>query len=488
MKLKYLPIEDKRNIKSLKKAETNEEIITILESIFQRPYTLQVLWEYRKWYYKLSKEELDEHLAIKTSFVQIKIMEGNLMEAQQLINELEDDTYYKVYSQLMSPSGNDSFIYLTNEMKKNGFAAISNMTITGGRPSVLSGIWDFSEYTEQIINDKGYLDEAFEILFAEKGREISEMLYAEVLYQRDQCYESLVEIVGLLPFLKDRKDMRLLFSALTHEMFIMLLNNQVASAQPIMESLRNQIIGVGLEEYTPNIDALEAWVAMYEGDYRAVTKWMREDAPDEHSRFCMLDVFRYMIKMRVYLIQGKYLAITFLASKLQLLLDEGGRYMDSCELHLLWALSEYSRGDKHSALDHLSVALDLAEKFRLDRLIADEGFRVYELLKIYQKERGSYPYLEREIELSRKIAISHPNYLKAQLPEKPALTPAEMNVLRLLEAGHSNAEIARLTDTTIDNAKFHCKRIFSKLEVSNRYQAVKKAIELGILNPVEINY
>lgn len=86
-----------------------------------------------------------------------------------------------------------------------------------------------------------------------------------------------------------------------------------------------------------------------------------------------------------------------------LLLDESARYMDSCELHLLWALSEYSRGDKNSALDHLSIALELA----------------------------------------RKVAISHPNYLKAQLPEKPSLTPAELNVLRLLEAGHSNAQIAR---------------------------------------------
>ena len=482
MKTKYLPSQDRKNLRNLKKATSSQEIIDILSSIFDYPYTLQVLWEYRKWFNMLSKEELDKHVDLKTAFIQIKVLEGNTHDAYKLIDELDDNSYYRNYASLITPSSESSFIEQTKRLKEQSYGPVKNATITAGRPSVLSGNWDFSKYSDEIIKNSHYLDESFKTVFDDKGELISEMLHAEILYQRDQCYEALIKIVALLPFLKDKNDMRLLFSALTHEMFIMVLNNQVSSAKPIMESLRSQIKGVGLEEYTPNLDALEAWTAMYEGDYKVVTEWMQEDAPDEYGRFCMLDFFRYMVKIRAYLIQRKHLAITYLANKLQLILAETDRYMDLCELHLLWGISDYARGDKKAALDHMGIVLDLAEKYRFDRLIADEGLRAYEMLCIYAKERGTTPYLNRLIELSKKIALSHPHYLKELLPESPTLTPAELNVLRLLDAGHSNMEIAKITETSVNNAKFHCKKIYSKLEVSSRQQAIKKAREIGILN------
>lgn len=487
MKLKYLPIEDRKNIRNLRHTNDPSAIAEILNNMFKRPFTLQVLWEYKKWYYKLTEEQFKVYPSLRTAFVQLKIMEGDFEGARSEMSKLEDNSFYKIYTSLLTPGHPEEFMSIAKELGNKGYGPVPHMTLTAGRPSILSGVWDFSEFAETLVEDNDYLDETFRILFADKGEEVSELLLAQILYQRDQCYDALIKIVGLLPFLKDRKDMRLLFVALTHQIFIMVLHNQVASSTPIMENLREQITGAGLEEYTPNIDALEAWSSMYDGDYKTVTRWLREKAPDEYSKFCMLDLFRYMIKMRAYLIQGKYLAITSLAGRLLPLLESGKRYMDLCELHTIWAMSDHGRGDIKAALNHMEKALQLAQRYRFDRLIADEGLRIYEVLKLYQKTKGSTPYVERELELSKKVAMSHPHYLKSQLPEKPALTQTEMNVLRLLEAGHTNAEIARLTETTIDNAKFHCKKIFSKLEVSNRYQAVKRAIELGVLDPVEIN-
>ncbi len=485
MKPKYLPIEDRKNIKILKKTKDHQMIIDILNQFFIRPFTLQTLWEYRTWYYMLTKEELDLNPALKAGFIQIKIMNGELLEAIELINELEDGSVYKIYSSYVMPIDPKKFIETINSLNTTYVGPVPVMTVTAGRPSVLSGIWDFSSFSDKLVENPHYLDEPLKKMFGDKADLIADTLLIEVLYQRDQCYDALVKIVGLLPFLKDRKDMRLLFVTLTHEMFIMVLHNQVSSAAPIIDSIRKQIVGVGLEEYTPNIDALEAWAAMYEGDYKKVTQWLKEAAPDEYGRFCMLDMFRYLVKIRAYLIQDKHLAITYLATKLNALLDGGYRYKDICELQLLWAMSDYARKDKKSAFAHMDIALEIAMKYRLDRTIADEGKRAYELLIDYQKERGTNQYLDRIIELTKEIAISQPNYLKPQLPDKPSLTPAEMNVLRLLEAGHSNAEIAKLTGTGVDNIKFHLKKIYVKLNVSSRYQAIKSAIELGLIEPMD---
>jgi DNA-binding NarL/FixJ family response regulator len=63
------------------------------------------------------------------------------------------------------------------------------------------------------------------------------------------------------------------------------------------------------------------------------------------------------------------------------------------------------------------------------------------------------------------------------------LTPRELEVLRLLARGLSNADIARelvLGDATV---KTHVARIFAKLDVHDRAQAVVLAYESGLVQP-----
>jgi DNA-binding NarL/FixJ family response regulator len=71
--------------------------------------------------------------------------------------------------------------------------------------------------------------------------------------------------------------------------------------------------------------------------------------------------------------------------------------------------------------------------------------------------------------------------------EQPAalgdLTPRELEVLRLLARGLSNGEIARelvLGDATV---KTHVARIFAKLDLHDRAQAVVLAYETGLVQP-----
>ena len=76
---------------------------------------------------------------------------------------------------------------------------------------------------------------------------------------------------------------------------------------------------------------------------------------------------------------------------------------------------------------------------------------------------------------------------RPSLREQPAalaeLTPREREVLHLLARGRSNAEIARelvLGDATV---KTHVARIFAKLDLHDRAQAVVLAYESGLIEP-----
>jgi two-component system, NarL family, response regulator DegU len=61
------------------------------------------------------------------------------------------------------------------------------------------------------------------------------------------------------------------------------------------------------------------------------------------------------------------------------------------------------------------------------------------------------------------------------------LTPRELEVLGLMKLGRTNREIAEDLVISLGTAKNHVEHIITKLGVSDRTQAVVKALELGIL-------
>ena len=75
-------------------------------------------------------------------------------------------------------------------------------------------------------------------------------------------------------------------------------------------------------------------------------------------------------------------------------------------------------------------------------------------------------------------------------PESPGVSPAlemlgisarEREVLELVAAGRSNKEIARHLHVSPNTVKTHVGKLFEKLAVQRRTQAISRARELGIL-------
>jgi len=79
--------------------------------------------------------------------------------------------------------------------------------------------------------------------------------------------------------------------------------------------------------------------------------------------------------------------------------------------------------------------------------------------------------------------LARPATSEAPLAEKPALTERELEVLRLLARGHTNAQIAEAMSIAERTVRFHMEKILAKLSVSNRTEAVAVATQRGWIEP-----
>ena len=68
----------------------------------------------------------------------------------------------------------------------------------------------------------------------------------------------------------------------------------------------------------------------------------------------------------------------------------------------------------------------------------------------------------------------------------PNLTEQELNVLRLIGRGLTNAQISHTICASETTIKYHCTNIFRKFGVRNRVQVISKSLSLGILTFEEL--
>jgi ATP/maltotriose-dependent transcriptional regulator MalT len=154
----------------------------------------------------------------------------------------------------------------------------------------------------------------------------------------------------------------------------------------------------------------------------------------------------------------------------------------SVELLLVRALAHKQAGEIAGALTDLQQALALSAPRQYLRVFLDEGPELGSLIDGLDLQRlGSSPAmpLARRLQQARRKLVDQPQSTASSPGDQ--LTRREVSILKRLESGLSNKEIAESIFVSEGTLKWHLHNVYSKLNVKNRSGAMARARTLGIV-------
>jgi LuxR family transcriptional regulator, maltose regulon positive regulatory protein len=200
----------------------------------------------------------------------------------------------------------------------------------------------------------------------------------------------------------------------------------------------------------------------------------------------------YLTFLRWLLARGKFDAAQDLAKHMLQKAKADGRILRVVELLVLQSLAYQGMKDISAAEAALAEAVSLAQPEGYRRVFLDEGERVGKLLYLVKSKTEAAGAASRPSaslyaagyarELLEAFGSDYgPVPVPAQLLIEP-LSAREIEVLKLIEAGLSNQEIADKLYLSVATVKRHISNIYAKLDVETRTQALSRGKELGFFD------
>ena len=103
---------------------------------------------------------------------------------------------------------------------------------------------------------------------------------------------------------------------------------------------------------------------------------------------------------------------------------------------------------------------------------------IFTIIGIHLGLRWTRP---KEVVVVKEVHVGGPFTLNAEKLRELGLTPREHEILGLIAEGLSNREIAERLFVSENTVKTHSSRVFEKLGVNRRVQAVQRGKELGLI-------
>ena len=363
----------------------------------------------------------------------------------------------------------------------NKEVSLPSFSVTSALPSIMNGGKDFSAWSKR--DDLLYqtLRVPVEAILGRDGVGLADCAVAESKFEKGENITG--RMLTILPRISEihqrgTPDMEFAVNGLLARS--LLAAGQSGDAYRTVESLRTKFAEEGQERFLPNMDAMLVRIALHTGDLDYADTWYREKAPRNPMRINIMKRYQYLTQAMVELADGKPGATLLTLSPLEAYIQNCGRHIDGIHLNVLTAISLYRSKDE-TWRQRLTDALDTAAEYHFIRTVSVYGAAVLPLLEKLDWS-GSARWRKQLMDDVRLQAAYYPRFLEPRLAPGEALTPTELQILHLICADKSNAEIGQIMDIKLPTVKTHVSHILDKLDVRRRSEAKTAAKRLRLIS------
>jgi LuxR family transcriptional regulator, maltose regulon positive regulatory protein len=222
--------------------------------------------------------------------------------------------------------------------------------------------------------------------------------------------------------------------------------------------------------------AFRAWLRLAQGEAASAARLLEERGIGPGDTVNIQNELEHLVLARVLLAQNEVDAASDLLERLRGTAEAAGRTDSTINALVLQALALKAGNSEIRALAALERALELAEQEGYVRTFLDEGWPMAALLRQSVAKGISRGYASRLLGEFGSPAEGPPAESSSE-----HLSERELEVLRLVAAGMSNAQISRTLFVSLATVKKHINNIYRKLGTHSRTGAVARARESNLL-------
>jgi LuxR family maltose regulon positive regulatory protein len=228
----------------------------------------------------------------------------------------------------------------------------------------------------------------------------------------------------------------------------------------------------------PAVDSLRAYLWVSQEKVDTANHWAKNAGLDLKGEIEFHRIGEWMVFARVLIACHAYSEAIDLLTRMVDAAEAGGWFGRQIEMRVLLAIAHQKRGDNNQAMIALEQALLSAEPEGYVRVFVDEGYPMQTLLREAENQ-GIAPVYAPSL-----LAAFETDHIQVEPTSVPSpvepLSERELEVLRLLKTELSGPEIADEMVIALSTLRTHTQNIYSKLGVSSRRAAVRKAEELNL--------
>ncbi|OCT13370.1 hypothetical protein A8709_03715 [Paenibacillus pectinilyticus] len=301
--------------------------------------------------------------------------------------------------------------------------------------------------------------------------------YSLLLYEWNRLEEAEVYAERVLRSTCMQPYALILLSASINAARICQAKGDSAKAFEWLEWVKPKIDSVDKRMFMRRIEAEKANLSLANGSFDE--RWLQTCGIKHTDTIPPGPIKEYLILANALMEQGEVDDALHLLEQLYQLVDKADRIWDKVKVTILQSMAFYQKGDMTNAVMKLEAALQSAEPGKYIRSFVDEGAKMAELLREYIRQRQTGANRKTaSTRYARELLLLISDSMNETGSSGALITKQELKILKMIDMGLSNKQIAEQLQITAETVKSHLKSMYRKLHVNSREQALKQGKEL----------